>query len=352
MKAILVRLPLMILVTAGHSCWYSSCAHAEDLREAQQKVLSAIEARRARVHALDVAGVTTRIRSQNITTGEEYPEPVSSLVPFRWQIDPANKRFRLDETSEQTDPSNGAPILVETVIAFDGTAGIAWTPQPLIMSDGLRSLDANKMSATNRSLSSRAFGPIFWWLGIMDDHDALIEGRTTDFDDCAWRKSQDGGEIVATIRIGSQEREFTFSKEQEYNVVSATHRLHAGGEVFVSSSTTVTYERRDGLVVPVMALRELGQKLDSTEYTRWETVSTLPIAETQLPKGFITPGKLISDDQSRHILHVSNQGTLVPRLPGNELPARESNYSFVSIAAVVFMLLSFLLWRRWRSRTL
>ncbi len=327
-----------------------SAFSAEEQPQYLMKVKAAIEIRRAIAHAITVAGVTTSIRTVDRETSADLPEPVSSQSSFKWTVAPKASRFRLEETSPRVDPTNQSSFEMETVMAFDGTNGVLWHPQRKTMSDGTPHVDASKVSAENGFLKGRIFGPVFWWLGILDDYEALISGKSSDLDTYEWSQSPDGEEMIATIKNGEREREFIFSSKYDYNVIRATRRLYRSGEVLVTSNTTVTYEQRNGLMIPVLDVREISSGVDSTDFTSWDLIPELPIEQTRLPPDFLEPGMLVSDDSAEHILDVSEQKTLVPRLPGSPLPAANSSRRIVFFGVAALAAVAIYIVRIKRSR--
>ena len=278
-----------------------------------EKIQNAIQLRRQRAAGISVNGTTTLIKINDSDVPEH--EPVSTTTTFNWRIASEVSRFRLEELRQQPDLVNGEPFEMETILAFDGKKSVLWRPHRTSMSDGTPILDASNMSAENSFWRNRVIGPVFWWVGVLDDPEAIIAGTPTMLNNPGWNVSTDGDMIVATIRSEDREREFVFAANFDFNVVRSIRRLNRGGDIRVTSDTTVQYERLNGEWLPKHAVRQISDAthLESTVFSSWQLGVDLPVEDTRLPVDFLQPGMLVSDDQRQEIQQVSQQKTLVPR---------------------------------------
>ena len=299
-----------------------------------EKLVNAIKLRRERAAGISVNGETTLIKTSDADMEEH--EPVSSTTTFNWRIASKVSRFRLEEARQQPDLLNGEPFEMETILAFDGKKSVLWRPHQTFMSDGTPILDASKMSAENSFWRNRVVGPVFWWVGVLDDPEAIIAGTPTILANAGWKVSIEDDMVVATTRSEDREREFVFDSNFDFNVVSSIRRLNRGGDIRVTSDTTVQYERVNGEWLPKHAVRQISDAMyvESTVFSSWQLGVDLPVEDARLPVDFLQPGMLVSDDKRQEIQQVSQQKTLVPR-PKQSLTQPSSNQTSYFLLLIV-----------------
>ncbi len=320
----------LVAVTA-----FGQCTNAAVQSSPMETVLEAIEHRRKIANGISVS--CERVQNN--------PEGIYRETSI-WKIQPSAARFRQEQTVYQSaTTSPGEQQEVRTVVAFDGERGVVWHPEDFTGPEDAPLLNVSKMSPDKSFLRGRVTGPVFWWLGIFDDFDAVSTKRISNLAGSSWRRTDDGN-IMCVVRHHDTERRYHFSPHVGFNVVEAEHGIRRNGKLFITAHTVVTYKKVDASFVPTAFVRDYPRsgKTDVTEVKSWEFIDELAISEARLPAEFLKPGMLVSDDQVKGGPRiVSSVGTLIPRprygTPYTSNPLR-GPYWFIIVVGVVVTLVA------------